>query len=311
VKRAALAAAVLVGLGSWVVVGALLADPPTARAQTTPPPVEIGRTQDASSTGGFPTKRPFFVMAIGSDARPGVCEPVEGCLADSLHLIGINPRKGAASILGFPRDSYVNIPGVGTRKINDSLFYGGPELVVQTVEELVGVDIDYYLLTSFAGVRAMVNDIGGIHVEIPYAMSDTSSGAVFDAGPATLDGKQALAFARNRKDTPNGDFSRSENQGLLLLAALEQLRKDVRQDPLSLFAWIFSGMEHIQMNLSSQELWDLAVASLSIEPKKVVNRVTPGGIGTAGAASVVLLGGDADAVFADIADDGLLEAPAA
>lgn len=308
-KRAA-AVAILLGVGSWIVVGALLSDAPRVSAQTSAPPIQVGHTQDASFTSGFDRKRPFYVLAIGSDARPGVCEPVEKCLADSIHLIGVNPREEAASILGFPRDSYVNIPGVGTRKINDSLFYGGPDLVVQTVEELVGVEIDYYLLTSFDGLRHMVNDIGGIDVEIPYAMSDSSSGAVFAAGPATLDGKQALAFARNRKDTPNGDFSRSENQGLLLMAALEQLRKDVRKDPLSLFTWLVAGMTNIQTDLSASEVFHLAVASLSIEPRRVVNRVTPGGISTVGGASVVTLGGDADATFADIADDGLLEPPA-
>jgi LCP family protein required for cell wall assembly len=309
-RRAGAVAALFLGLGTWVVAGAVLADPPSVVAQTSPPPaVTVGHTQDASFPAAFDGKRPFFILAIGSDARPGVCEPVERCLADSLHLIGVNPRQGAASILGFPRDSYVNIPGVGTRKINDSLFYGGPELVVQTVEELVGVDIGYYLLTSFEGLKKMVNDIGGIDVEIPYAMSDASSGAVFEAGPATLDGKQALAFARNRKDTPNGDFSRSENQGGLLLAALEQFRKDVRRDPLSLFTWMIAGMTHVQTDLPASDLFELALASLTIEPRKVVNRVTPGGISTAGGASIVALGSEADAMFADIADDALLEPP--
>jgi LCP family protein required for cell wall assembly len=308
VKRAAAVTLLFLGLGGWLVTGAVLAGPPEVSAQTSSPPaVTVGHTQDASFPASFGTKRPFFVLAIGSDARPGVCEPVERCLADSLHLIGVNPRERAASILGFPRDSYVNIPGAGTRKINDSLFHGGPDLVVQTVEELVGVDIDYYLLTSFEGFRHMVNDIGGIDVEIPYPMSDASSGAVFDAGPAILDGKQALAFARNRKDTPNGDFSRSENQGLLLMAALEQLRRDVRREPLNLFTWMVAGITHIQTDLPASDLFELALASMSIVPNRVVNRVTPGGIGTVGGASVVTLGGEADAVFADIADDGLLE----
>lgn len=309
-RRTAAVAAVFAGLGAWVVGGAVLADPPKVAAQTSPPPaVTVGHTQDASFLASFDGKRPFFVLAVGSDARPGVCEPVERCLADSIHLIGVNPRRGAASIIGFPRDSYVNIPGVGTRKINDSLFYGGPELVVQTVEELVGVDIDHYLLTSFEGLKKMVNAVGGLEVDIPYPMSDSSSGAVFSEGPTTLDGKQALAFARNRKDTPNGDFSRSENQGLVMVAALEQFRKDIRRDPLSMFSWMIAGMTHIQTELPADELFRLALAALSVEPNRVVNRVTPGGISTAGGASIVALGSEADAMFADIADDGLLEPP--
>jgi polyisoprenyl-teichoic acid--peptidoglycan teichoic acid transferase len=301
--------ALFVALGMWAAAGATLADPPPAGAQSTPPP-PLGHPVDSSYLPGFADvagRRTLFVLAIGSDARPGVCEPVERCLADSIHLIGINPRQGGASILGFPRDSYVPIPGVGTQKINNALFAGGPELVVQTVEELVGVDIDSYLLTSFAGLRHMVNSVGGIEVEIPYPMNDASSGAVFEAGPQELDGKQALAFARNRKNTPNGDFSRSENQGLLMLGALEQFRKDIRRDPFSLFTWVVSGMEHIQTDLSAVELFQLSMASLNVNPNRVVNRVTPGGIGLAGGASIVTLGGEADAVFADIVDDGLLE----
>jgi polyisoprenyl-teichoic acid--peptidoglycan teichoic acid transferase len=298
-----------VALGTWAAAGAIVADPPPAGAQSTPPP-PLGHAVDSSFLPSFADvagKRVMFVLAIGSDARPGVCEPVERCLADSIHLIGINPRRGGASILGFPRDSYVPIPGVGTQKINNALFAGGPELVVQTVEELVGVDIDSYFLTSFAGLKKMVNSVDGIEVEIPYAMNDAASGAVFEAGPQTLDGKQALAFARNRKSTPNGDFSRSENQGLVMLGALEQFRKDIRRDPFSLFTWIVSGIEHIQTDLSAVELFQLSMAALSLNPNKVVNRVTPGGIGSAGGASIVTLGGEADAVFADIADDGLLE----
>jgi len=313
VRKATAAATLFVGLGAWIAGGALLADPPAAEAQT-PTAMQVGHLVDSTFLPGFGDvsgKGVLFVLAIGSDARPGVCEPVERCLADSIHLIGINPRRGGASILGFPRDSYVPIPGVGTQKINNALFAGGPELVVQTVEELVGVDIDNYFLTSFAGLRHMVNAVGGVEVEIPYAMSDASSGAVFEAGPHELDGKQALAFARNRKSTPNGDFSRSENQGLLMLGALEEFRKDIRRDPFGLFTWVVAGIEQIQTDLSAVELFQLSLAALTINPNKVVNRVTPGGIGSASGASIVTLGSEADAVFADIADDGLLEPPAA
>ena len=295
---AALGAALL----AWVVGGALLADPP-AEAQN--PPIQFGHQQDAKYLPQ-PGNDPLYVLAIGSDYRPGQGDSVERSLADSIHLIGVNPKEGAASILGFPRDSYVPIPGSGSQKINNSLFIGGPELVVETVEELVGVEIDYYLLTAFDGFRGMITDIGGIEVEIPYPMSDESSGAVFEAGPATLDGPQALALARNRKDVPNGDFSRSENQGRLIVAALDQLQRDVRRDPIRLFTWIVVGMQHLQTDLSLSEVFDLMLTALTIDPDQVTNRVVPGGIGTAGAASVVTLGSEADAVFADIADDGLL-----
>ncbi|HEV3474692.1 MAG TPA: LCP family protein [Actinomycetota bacterium] len=303
-RRTLVAAGLALAIGAWAAAGAW-GGRPGAWAQGF-----ASRTDQAEFLPGFRAQgEVLYVVAIGSDARPGVCEPVERCLGDSIHLIGINASQRAASILGIPRDSYVDIPGHGQGKINDALFLGGPELVVDTVEQLAGVEVDHHFLTSFEGFRHMIEEIGGIAVEIPYPMSDASSGAVFPAGPAVLDGKQALAFARNRKDVPNGDFSRTENQGLLMLAALSQFRREVRKDPLRLFTWLIAGKRYIITDLSLVELFDLALATMTINPEKVVNRAVPGGIGLAGAASIVTLGGEADAVFADIADDGVLESP--
>ena len=295
--------AALVG---WIVVGAALKPASHAQVQTS----DLGHEIAGTLLPGFPSGRPFFVAVIGSDARPGVCEPVEACLADSLHIIGVNPKKRAASIVGIPRDSYVEIPGVGTRKINDSLSLGGPEKVVETLEALADVEIEMSFLTSFEGFRHMIEEVGGLTIEVPYAVSDESSGASLEAGVQTLDGPTALAFARNRKSTPNGDFSRTENQGLMIVSALAQMRQEVRKDPARLFTWLIAGAKYIQTSLELSDLYDLALASLAIDPKKVVNVALPGGIGMAGGASIVTLGSEADAVLADLADDGLLEASA-
>lgn len=301
-KRAAFLVLVA-GLIAWILVGAGLRPGSQAQVQTS----DLGHEIASSLLPGFPTGRPFFVAVIGSDARPGVCEPVERCLADSIHLIGVNPKKRAAGIVGIPRDSYVPIPGVGTQKINNALFHGGPELVVQTVEQLAGVEVDHWFLTSFEGFRHLIEEVGGLEVEIPYAVSDSSSGASLGAGLQRLDGSTALAFARNRKSTPLGDFSRTENQGLMILSALAQLRQEVRRDPARLFTWLIAGARYIQTELTLADLFELALATLAIDPKDVVNRALPGGIGVAGEASIVTLGEEAGAVFADLADDGLLE----
>jgi anionic cell wall polymer biosynthesis LytR-Cps2A-Psr (LCP) family protein len=184
---------------------------------------------------------------------------------------------------------------------------GGPLLLVKTVEELVGVDIRYYFLTSFDGFRNMVNAVGGLDVEVPYAIGADHKIAPFAPGVQELDGDRALDFARNRIGTPNGDFTRSENQGLIVLAALQKFRQDMRRDPMTLFTWVASGLANIQTDLSAGEAFYLALASLSIEPGNVANRVTPGGLGLAGEASIVTLGSEADAVFADLRTDGLLK----
>jgi LCP family protein required for cell wall assembly len=301
--RRAAVIALVGGLVGWIMIGSSLQPSSPAQGQSE----DLGHEIAGSLLPGFPTGRPFFVAVIGSDARPGVCEPVEACLADSIHLIGINPKQRAAAIVGIPRDSYVEVPGQGSHKINDSLFLGGPELVVDTLEQLAGVEVDHSFLTSFEGFRHMIEEVGGLEVEVPYAVSDSASGASLEAGLQRLDGQSALAFARNRKSTPNGDFSRTENQGLMILAALSQMRQEVRRDPARLFTWLIAGARYIQTDLTLADLFELALGALAIDPKNVVNVALPGGIGTAGSASIVTLGGEADAVFADLADDGMLE----
>lgn len=301
-RHVAFGLAVLVGLSAWLAVGAIVTDPYRARAQT--PAVEISRAQDARFIPSARGNRPIFILAIGSDARPD--EQVDRRLADSIHVIGVNPRQGAASILGFPRDSYVPIPGFGEAKINDALYNGGPELVVETVEDLTGIQMDYWVLTSFQGMTSMVNGIGGLRIDIPYAMDDFYSGADFEPGEQVVDGRQALAFARNRHDTPDGDFSRSENHGRLLLAALGQLRSEFRKDPTTIFQWIAVGLQNVQTDLAFDEVFDLMLTAVGINPERVTNVVVPGGIGMAGEASVVILTDGAQAIFDDLADDGLL-----
>jgi LCP family protein required for cell wall assembly len=282
---------------AWLVVGV------SAAGQTPAPELErLSRDIEAVLRPPLPSKDPLFILAIGSDARPR--GSVTRSLADSLHIIAVNPKTGVASILGIPRDSYVPIPGGGSQKINSSLFRGGPELVVQTVERLTGIRMDGYLLVGFEGFRNMVSEVGGIEMVIPQAMSDAASGAYFRPGRTRLDGPEALAFSRNRKGVRGGDFGRSLNQGLLMMAALREFRQDVRKDPANAFTWILAGAKYLRTDLSFTEMVDLAFAALDVE--KVKNRVVSGSGGFVGGASVVRLGSSAQAMFRDLARDGTL-----
>ena len=291
------AASALLGLVGWLVAGVATAQSPPA-----PGVEELSRDLAAELVPGVARDDPIFVLAIGSDARPG--DSVTRSRADSLHIIGMNPKTGAASILGIPRDSYVPIPGAGTDKINAALFHGGPELVVDTVERLSGIRMDGYLLTGFEDFRAAVSEVGGVRIQIPYAMNDAASGAHFRPGPTRLDGPEALAFSRNRHDAPGGDFGRSLNQGRVLLAGARELRDDVRRDPAAAFHWLLTAQRYIRTDLSLPELVDLAFASLTVD--KVKNQVVSGGGGFAGGASVVRLGAGAQEMFRDLARDGTL-----
>jgi polyisoprenyl-teichoic acid--peptidoglycan teichoic acid transferase len=297
-KRAILALGVLVS--ALLVASALHAPARPARAE----PVAFTLQRVKGSYAPPPSGRtPFTILAIGNDYRPG--ETPCGC-ADSLHLITVNPQEQAATILGFPRDSWVPIPGHGTNRINTSLKSGGPELVVATVEQLTGLDIDYYLLADFEGFSRAVDGIGGIFVDVPYAMHDPYSGADFEAGRVHMMGGDALAFSRNRHGAPGGDLGRSENQGRVFLGALEKLRRDFRLDPALLVSWIAVGSRHLASDLSLGELTRVTIAASRIDPERVTNLVVPATIGTVGSASVVFITEAAQGIYADLRDDGIL-----
>lgn len=248
--------------------------------------------------------QPIVLLVVGSGARLG--DDIEHSLADSLHVVSINPAKHKATIIGIPRDSWVEIPDHGTGKINASLVEGGPDLLVQTVESISGLKIDYYALTTFWGLAQLYDNLGGLTMDVPFSMHDSYSGADFEPGVQTLDGKQVLAFSRDRHSVGSGDFGRSENGGRVLIASLTEFRKEFQADPSSLFTWIASGMRNVQTTVPFDEVIQLAYTCSHINPKGVTNIVLPGTTGFEGTLSVVHLLSDKDAIFADVKPDGIV-----
>jgi LCP family protein required for cell wall assembly len=275
-----------------------------APAHAAGPVVEIHAAHGTSYVPALEGKRPLFILALGSDARPG--QSVARERSDSIHIIGVDLKRKRGTILGFPRDSYVSIPGHGAGKINDAMAFGGPGLTVRTIENLTGIRIDFWLLTSFRDFIDMVNGVDGIRVDVPYAMHDSYSGANFSAGKQRLNGGEALAFARNRHDTPKGDFSRSANHGLLMKAGLAELRKDFERRPALLFSWIASLWRNIQTDLPFTTVIDLALTATQVSPSNVKNLVVPGSNGFAGSASVVFISPSASSIYADMRADGVV-----
>jgi LCP family protein required for cell wall assembly len=291
--RAAILAALTLSLamGAW-----WLAEPFRASAGT--PAVGIHKVQGAiwrPEVG-----QPLFIAILGSDTRKGPPDGGGG-RCDSIHIVGINPTAKAGTILNFPRDSYVPVAGQGTTKIN-SACTSGPQNMVRTLTNLTGIPIQYYAITEFSHFVALVNELGGITVPIPYRMLDSASGADFQPGTFPLNGNQALAFSRARKTVPKGDFSRSENQGTLIIAALSKFRSEMA-DPHRLFEYVRVGRRHTQSTVPLGEVVKLALLAKEIDPANIKNVTIPGSAGSAGAASVVFLApGD---TFARVKDDAI------
>jgi anionic cell wall polymer biosynthesis LytR-Cps2A-Psr (LCP) family protein len=178
--------------------------------------------------------------------------------------------------------------------------------LIQTVESISGLTIDYYALTTFWGMSQLYDNLGGLTIDVPYAMQDSYSGADFEPGVQTLDGKEVLAFSRDRHSLSGGDFARQENGGRVLVASLTEFRKEFQADQSALFAWVASGMRNVETSVPFHEVIALAYTCSHINPKGVTNVVLPGTTGFEGTRSVVYLLSDKDVIFADVKTDGIL-----
>jgi LCP family protein required for cell wall assembly len=305
-------------------------EPSTSTTETTAAPAPAPATTApavAPPPAGFPDGGPYgpaipftsavavpqdlvFILAIGSDARPGA-DPRKAN-GDSLHLLAVDPRTGAGTVLGFPRDSWVEIPGRGTRKINSALALGGPQLMAETVRRLTGLPVHYYVVTGFDGFQKIVDELGGVHVHVDRKMNDRFSGARFDPGWHHMNGGEALAYSRDRKDVANGDFTRSLHQGNVILSSLAKLRAEVGDDA-GLQRWIGVLLRYADLDSPPAQLAQLATLARNLDPGRIQNVVLPGRVGTAGGGqSVVFLTDEARQIFLDLRPDAVIgEAPPA
>jgi LCP family protein required for cell wall assembly len=300
----------------------VVTEPPTAPLPPPAAPIQAGPAVGVKVADGqpYPPAIPFvstivpvdddlvFVLVLGSDARPR--EDLLHSRSDSIHLVAINTRTGQGTIVGFPRDSYVEFPRGGRGRINDAMARGGPQYAAETVRKLTGLPIHYYVVTGFVGLARMVDDLGGVDVLVDRRMNDRLSGARFQAGWHHFSGAQALAFSRNRHDVPDGDFTRSQHQGAVLLAALDKLRAEVGDDG-GLFHWLEVLARSATLDVPADRLPRLAALARRMDPGRFANVVLPGRVGTGGGgASVVYLTRDAPALFNDLRDDAVIGAPA-
>ncbi len=212
------------------------------------------------------------VLIMGLDARDweaGAGAP----RTDTMMVLTFDPVTQTAGMLSIPRDLWVEIPGFGHDKINNAyalgegnrLPGGGPGLAVQTVEQLLGISINYYAQIDFIAFEQFIDIIGGVKIDVPSDIRVQLIGEeithLIRDGRQTLNGEYALAYARNRKEG-DGDFSRAERQQQVILAIRDQLaREDVRavvfNNTLQIYETLATG---INTNMSIGEALSLGWA---------------------------------------------------
>lgn len=152
-------------------------------------------------------------LIAGSDSRAtsDIKDGAEGERSDTIIMVHKAPN-GQASIVSIPRDTLARIPGYDLDKINASFSYGGPKLLVQTVEGLTNTKIDHFIQVGMNTVEKLVDAVGGVNLCLDYDVNDELSALVWKAGCADADGKTALAFSRMRYSDPMGDIGRAQRQ---------------------------------------------------------------------------------------------------
>ncbi|TAL26304.1 MAG: LytR family transcriptional regulator, partial [Frankiales bacterium] len=147
-------------------------------------------------------------------------------------------------------------------KLNRALLDGGPQLLIDTIEQLSGLHIDHYMQIDFDGFQSIVNKLDGVEVCLPKAAKEKDSGIDLPAGRSVIKGDQALAFVRQRKGLPNGDIDRIKRQQQFIGAIVRKvLSAGTLANPLKLNSVISVGTESLQVDesLDFDKLKDLAL----------------------------------------------------
>jgi LCP family protein required for cell wall assembly len=235
---------------------------------------------------------PVTFLLVGSDTLNQVAagEDPDG-RSDAIMIARFSGDRQHAQLISIPRDSWVDIPGHGRNKINASYAFGGPSLLIQTVEQLTQVRIDHYVAIDFPGIIQVTDDLGGVDVVV--AAQTTNGPYTFPAGVNHLDGDQARWYLGQRHGLAGGDFDRVRRQQQYLRAMFSKLfSSDTFTNPGRLDSAMLAVTSAVSIDdsLGNGDLLSLAYAMRNVTPDNVEFFTAPVlGTGMEGAASVVYL----------------------
>lgn len=255
---------------------------------------------------------PLYFLLIGSDSREGVDTGLfgnfGGARGDVVMLVRLDRADDRAQILSIPRDTLVTIEGHGEDKVNAAYAYGGAPLMVRTVADAFEVPIHHYVEVGFAGFQDLVEELGGVEMSFAYAARDAKSRLDVPAGTVTLDGFQALAYARSRyyqelrgdswQSVDASDIGRAQRQQNLVLAILQQMRRPSTLTEAGSIVASFARHMTVDATLAESSLAELALAMRGLGASDIETATIPTeGANRNGASVQLLVEPDASAVL--------------
>jgi LCP family protein required for cell wall assembly len=214
---------------------------PTAPA-TAPGPMAAGAQAGEAQAQAQPSaQQAQNILLLGSDTRgsiDGSIADISGQRSDTIMVVHVPADRKHLYVMSIMRDSWLDIPGHGSAKVNAALSWGGVPLAVQTVEGLLGTRIDHVAVVDFTSFKGVTDALGGVDLTNPIGFDSYHlPGHYFPQGAQHLNGQEALAFARERYAFSDGDFQRVRNQQLLIGSIMSAaMRGAVLTDPLKISA---------------------------------------------------------------------------
>lgn len=223
------------------------------------------------------------ILVMGLDFRDW--EDQGPSRTDTMILLTMDVANNTAGIMSLPRDLWVNIPGYGYGKINTAYYLGeayddpggGPGLAIATVEDFLGVPINYYAQIDFSAFERLIDEIDGIEIDVPQEILVDPIGpgntVLLEAGLQILDGPTALAYARNR-DTAGSDFDRAQRQQQVIMAIRKRiLSLDMLSTLASKASTLYDELSSgVHSNLSLQEIIQLAWFASQVSADNITRR---------------------------------------
>ena len=251
-------------------------------------PGAVPRPPQQPVPGDF--EQPVNVLVMGLQVGGASTNP----LTDAMLVVSYEPRQGSIGMLSIPRDLWVAIPGHGSGRINEAFQDGGPYEAMLTVQQNLGIPVNYYALINYAAFERLIDDVGGITVDVPYELDDPTFPApdeihfepfYIDKGIHRLNGHEALRYARERHADPQGDFGRAQRQQQVLLALRSELLRPanlrrvgtILRDMADLVLTNFPLDEAAGVLLKAMNAASVRQETLQYGNQAVTDWVTPGG----------------------------------
>ncbi|NDJ54253.1 MAG: LCP family protein [Chloroflexi bacterium] len=267
---------------------------PTATPNATPDPSFLVPTVPA-----FTRPEKVVVLLMGADTRPSERGEVRP-RTDTMILLMADPVNGRGSMLSVPRDLYVEIPGYGIHRINTAYQFGGGQLAMDTIQYNLGVSVDYFVMVEFEVFVTLVDEIGGIQVDVPTTIYDPGfpddnfgyDPFYIEAGSQWMDGETALKYARTRHG--DNDFERARRQQDVIFAVQEQvIRLDMLPTLIERAPALYSALsQYVRTNMTLEGMIELAIVAQDIPQEQIRSGVIDAdyttGYRTPGGASVLI-----------------------